>query len=117
MRNMESKILAVADEMIAGVRERGDAYVAETIARFDHVSLAPGEISSAAFASDGQRSHWLVTSFRENKTGRDIVCLWNMRLDELMKLACHTAGRNLTKEEWQQYFYGQSYQKTCPELP
>jgi histidinol dehydrogenase len=35
---------AVADEMIAGVRARGDAFVAEQIARFDRVSLAPSEI-------------------------------------------------------------------------
>ncbi|HEX8616573.1 MAG TPA: histidinol dehydrogenase [Thermoanaerobaculia bacterium] len=34
----------VADEMIAGVRARGDAYVAEQIARFDGVQLAPGAI-------------------------------------------------------------------------
>lgn len=31
----------VADEMIAGVRARGDAYVAEQIARFDRVSVSP----------------------------------------------------------------------------
>src|SRR5918912_47464 len=47
MRNMESKILAVADEMIAGVRARGDAYVAEQIARFDGVTLAPEAIKIA----------------------------------------------------------------------
>jgi len=34
----------VADEMIAGVRARGDAYVAEQIERFDGVRLAPDEI-------------------------------------------------------------------------
>jgi len=44
---MESKALAVADEMIAGVRARGDAYVAEQIAKFDGVTLAPGEIKIA----------------------------------------------------------------------
>ncbi|HYO75285.1 MAG TPA: histidinol dehydrogenase [Thermoanaerobaculia bacterium] len=35
----------VADEMIAGVRSRGDAYVAEQIARFDNVQLAPDAIA------------------------------------------------------------------------
>ncbi len=39
--------LRVADEMIAGVRARGDAYVAEQIARFDGVVLAPGQIKIA----------------------------------------------------------------------
>jgi histidinol dehydrogenase len=34
----------VADEQIAGVRARGDAYVAEQIARFDGVQLAPDAI-------------------------------------------------------------------------
>ncbi len=39
--------LRVADEMIAGVRARGDAYVAEQIARFDRVTLAPDAITVA----------------------------------------------------------------------
>jgi len=39
--------LAVADEMIAGVRARGDAYVAEQIARFDGVEIAPDAIKIA----------------------------------------------------------------------
>jgi histidinol dehydrogenase len=34
----------VADEMIAGVRARGNAYVSEQIARFDNVQLAPDAI-------------------------------------------------------------------------
>jgi WD40 repeat protein len=76
-----------------------------------------GEIGRATFTRDGQRSQWLVTDSREDKPGHDTVRLWNMQLDELVKLACRTAGRNLTEKEWQQYFYGQPYQKTCPELP
>lgn len=36
--------LRVADAAIAGVRARGDAYVAEQIERFDKVVIAPGEI-------------------------------------------------------------------------
>lgn len=39
--------LRVADAAIAGVRERGDAYVAEQIEKFDKVSIAPGEIKVA----------------------------------------------------------------------
>src|SRR2546430_2867071 len=39
--------LRVADEMIAGVRAGGDAYVAEQIARFDGVNLAPDAIKIA----------------------------------------------------------------------
>jgi histidinol dehydrogenase len=39
--------LRVADEMIAGVRARGDAYVAEVIAKFDGVTLEPEAIRIA----------------------------------------------------------------------
>jgi WD40 repeat protein len=81
------------------------------------IGLPVTKSSGAVFTRDGQGSHWLVTGPREDKTGCDTVCLWNMRLDQLVKLARRTAGRNLTEKEWQQYFYGQPYQKTCPELP
>jgi histidinol dehydrogenase len=40
-----TKALQVADEMIAGVRANGDVFVAEQIARFDGVSIAPDEIA------------------------------------------------------------------------
>lgn len=39
--------LRVADEMIAGVRARGDAFVSEQIARFDKVTIAPEAIKVA----------------------------------------------------------------------
>jgi histidinol dehydrogenase len=39
--------LRVADEMIAGVRARGDAYVAEVVAKFDGVTLEPDAIRIA----------------------------------------------------------------------
>lgn len=53
LRELESRrgesnerALRVADETIAGVRARGDAYVAEQIAKFDGVTFAPNEIKS-----------------------------------------------------------------------
>jgi histidinol dehydrogenase len=39
--------LRVADEMIAGVRARGDAYVAEVVAKFDGVTMEPDAIRIA----------------------------------------------------------------------
>ena len=39
-----AEALRVADAAIAGVRERGDDYVAEQIARFDRVTIAPDAI-------------------------------------------------------------------------
>ena len=64
-------------------------------------------INALAISSDG---HWLVTGSRDG-TAR----LWNLRLDELVDLACRTAGRNLTREEWNQYLPGQAYRKTCEQ--
>lgn len=40
-RDANDNAFRVADEMIAGVRARGDAYVAEQIRRFDKVDVAP----------------------------------------------------------------------------
>jgi hypothetical protein len=68
-----------------------------------------GQIQAVAISPD---NHWLVTG-----AGDGTARLWNLRLDELVDLACRTVGRNLTREEWQQYMGNQPYQKTCPNLP
>jgi len=64
-----------------------------------------GPIGAIAISPDG---HWLVTG-----SGDGTARLWNLRLGELMDLACRTAGRNLTRAEWEQYFPGQEYRRTC----
>ena len=40
-----------------------------------------------------------------------------IQVDELIPLACATAGRNLTAYEWYQFMGDIPYQKTCAELP
>ena len=64
-------------------------------------------------------NHWLVTAGGDQFSGHgdNTARLWNLRLDELVDLACRTAGRNLTREEWRQYFPGQEYRKTCEQWP
>ena len=59
IRNLEARrgvanenALRVADEMIRGVRQRGDAYVAEQIERFDKVKITPGDILCSPSAPD-----------------------------------------------------------------
>ena len=34
-----------------------------------------------------------------------------------LERACRTAGRNLTRSEWNEFFPGRSYEVTCPEWP
>jgi hypothetical protein len=67
------------------------------------------QISSVAFSSDG---HWVI-----GKTDRQVL-VWSTRLKkDLIPLACQTAGRNLTLVEWNKYFPGEPYHKTCREPP
>ena len=43
--------------------------------------------------------------------------LWNMKEDDLTELACQTAGRNLSKDEWKDNMNGVNYHMTCAEYP
>jgi histidinol dehydrogenase len=45
-KSSESQARAVAEAIIAGVRERGDVEVSRVLREFDNVSIAPGEIST-----------------------------------------------------------------------
>jgi WD40 repeat protein len=68
------------------------------------------DIPPKPFSNDHQ---WLVTVSYDDKIGR----LWRLPLDDLVGIACRTAGRNLGRKEWDQYFPGQAYRSTCPDLP
>lgn len=71
-----------------------------------------GRTSYISFSNESNDSHWLVTGNYED----DSVLLWNLRLNELKELACRTAGRNLSEDEWRTYFPGEKYHETCPNL-
>lgn len=76
----------------------------------DPVVLHVGEpVTQLAFSQD---SHWLVAAGT-----REATRLWTLRLRELSELACRTAGRNFTLEEWKQYFPRRRYRRVCRGLP
>jgi WD40 repeat protein len=66
-------------------------------------------VSRVAFSPDGQH---LATD------AADAVRLWLVSTDALAEIVCDQVLRNLTLAEWQQYVEpGNTYQRTCPNLP
>jgi len=67
-------------------------------------------VNSLAFAPDVS---WVVTAGSDGAIRR-----WSLNTAMLIDEACRTAGRNLTLEEWTQYFPTgvDQYRKTCPTL-
>jgi len=45
------------------------------------------------------------------------VRLWQLEIPALLDLACATAGRNLTLEEWREHVGDVPYRVTCPQFP
>jgi WD40 repeat protein len=71
------------------------------------LALNPTEYRSNPFSPDGNQFASSSTDTR----------LYHVRLEDLILLACRTAGRNLTKIEWEVSFGNRPYRKSCPQLP
>jgi WD40 repeat protein len=65
-------------------------------------------VFSIAFAPDGRT----LASGSQDST----IVLWDVGVKGWRQLACRTANRNLTRQEWQQYLGDEPYHKTCPGL-
>jgi WD40 repeat protein len=63
---------------------------------------------SVSFSKDGK---WLVSASEDGT-----VRFWQASIDEVRRLACQKAGRNLTKAEWQEMFGTMTYRVTCPQF-
>src|SRR5713101_8218138 len=85
-----------------------------------------GPVYAASFSPDGK----FILTGGADKTARlwqvdrlkaianpDQSQNWTTRLKELTELARKTAGRNLTSEEWSQFFPDAEYRPTFPILP
>jgi WD40 repeat protein len=65
------------------------------------------EYRSSPFSPDGQ---WFASSSTNTR-------LYHLRWEELIDIACRTAGRNLTEQERRQALGDQPYRTTCRQLP
>jgi WD40 repeat protein len=61
---------------------------------------------SVAFNKD-----WIVTTSQDGT-----IRFWPAFMDDVRRLACQKAGRNLSKDEWQDMFGTMTYQITCPQF-
>ena len=67
-----------------------------------------GSVYELAFSQD---------STKLASVGRDeTLMLWQLGPADLAGMACTTANRNLTQEEWARFVEGYEYEATCPEL-
>ncbi len=71
------------------------------------VRAHPASANAVAFAVDGAA---LYTAGADGAIQR-----WTVKLDDLIAVACATAGRNLTIGEWDQIFDTAPYRATCPQ--
>ncbi len=77
-------------------------------------TILPGHIGpvlSVGISPDGK---WIVTGSQDSTAH-----LWTVvSQEEVRKMACQTAGRNLSQDEWSQYIRdGSPYRTTCPDQP
>ncbi len=73
--------------------------------------LIPTLATTAPTALPGERPHLLTASERW-------VQIWDLDVDSWGGLACLAAGRNLTRDEWDQVGpHDEGYHATCPQWP
>jgi WD40 repeat protein len=76
-----------------------------------------GAVEQLKFSPDGR---WLMTraglgvELLQSGISEQTLRLWPLSIDELITTGCQAAGRNLSQDEWQQYFGSEPYRATCP---
>ncbi len=65
-------------------------------------------VDRLALSPDGKS---LVTA------GNSTLLLWDVSAESWADWSCLRAGRNFTRAEWERYFPGEEYRKTCEQWP
>lgn len=79
--------------------------------KLDDIAISPDGRVLASAGSD------FLGSQRDAGSGTRALKLWDMKLESWIDKACRVANRNLRPAEWELFFSGQKYRKTCPNLP
>jgi hypothetical protein len=76
------------------------------------------DVSTLAFGSNGKTlASAGCAELDQDPCIRGEVILWDLDPQSWVEKACQRVGRNLTQEEWDQYFPGQEYHKSCSLWP
>jgi len=82
----------------------------DTLSRFGHAFIGGVvAVTSLAFSPDS------LSLASGSQAGT--VTLWDLDVAQWAARACELAERNLSQSEWDKYFPGQEYHKTCEQFP
>jgi len=81
------------------------------------VSFSPAGEYIATGGEDRTARLWPVEQPFAINPGQRRDDWWSRNLEELIHLAAKTGGRNFTCKEWAEFFAGEEYRRTFPELP
>ena len=103
-----SKLAVTGDDNIARVWDivsDGTGVSLQEVSRVVHLGI----INDVVFAAEGNR----IATASNDRT----VLISLLIPEELIEKACARLARNFSQLEWTQFFEGDVYQLTCPELP
>ena len=124
-----TRTLTNLNEGIRGISFSPDGrWLATTGVDDDKVASRPNRLWD--LWADDPASNWIEVRWHRNwpppeftPDGRWLaangegVYLWPLDPEELIRMACQTAGRNLDEQEWDTFLSGQTYRKTYTGLP